>query len=442
MAGMHNVERAAREPNLQSRRALFRHPDIRFLQRQNRHSHVSLSILLRTTDYKGRSTLKEDTMSLPDLGFAACAAFVVYVLAGYPLLLAAWAAAFPKPIWKVFTPRRVSIIIPVRNGAPWISKKLDSLLASNYPPELLDILVVSDGSSDETESLVSSYPDPKVRLLKLPPGGKATAVTRALNAVEGEIVLLTDVRQTFDRDAIRLMVACFADQKVGVVTGELVIRAGSSQEEANTGLYWKYEKWIRRNLNKINAMLGATGSIYAIRRELSVAIPPDILLDDVYVPFTAAFRGYRIYFEDQAKAYDLPTSLNSEFWRKVRTQAGVYQIMQRFPALLSPRNPRFVHFLSHKLGRLLLPYAMLGAFIFSWFLPAPWKLPLLAAQAVFYALALLDPLIPEKNPVKRLSAVIRAFVVLVAAAACALNVFFRPARQLWKETKVETGKSA
>jgi len=376
-------------------------------------------------------------MTLPGLGFLVCAAFVVYVLAGYPVLLAIWAAAFPKPISKAFTPRRVSIVVPVRNGAAWMTQKLKSLLGSNYPPELLEIVVVSDGSTDQTDELVSHFPDRRVRLLKLPSGGKAAAVTKGLAAVDSEIVVLTDVRQTFDPDAIRLLVSCFADPSVGVVTGELVIRQGTSQEEFNTGLYWKYEKWIRRNLNKINAMLGATGSIYAIRKELAVAIPPGILLDDVYLPFTAAFRGHRIYFEDAAKAYDLPTSLNSEFWRKVRTQAGVYQIMQRFPALLSPANPRFIHFLSHKLGRLLLPFAMLGALLFSFFLPAPWKLPLLIAQMAFYALALLDPLIPEKNPLKRLSAVIRAFVVLVAAAACALNVFFRPAQQLWKETKVE-----
>jgi cellulose synthase/poly-beta-1,6-N-acetylglucosamine synthase-like glycosyltransferase len=377
---------------------------------------------------------------MPVIGFVLCAAFVIYVLIGYPVLLALWAAMFPKPIWKIFTPRKVSVIVPVRNGEPWIRNKLDSLLASNYPAEMLKILVVSDGSTDETNSLVLNYPDERVRLMELPAGGKATAVTKALAAVDGEIVVLTDVRQTFDRDAIRLLVSCFADQQVGVVTGELVIREGSSQEEFNTGLYWTYEKWIRRNLNKINAMLGATGSIYAIRRELAVKIPPDILLDDVYLPFTAAFKGYRIYFEDHAKAYDLPTSLKSEFWRKVRTQAGVYQILQRFPALLSPMNSRFIHFLSHKFARLMLPYAMFGALLFSFFLPAPLRFPALLAQALFYGLAIIDPVIPEKNPVKRLSAVIRAFIVLVAAAACAVNVFFRPAQQLWKETKVGAAK--
>jgi cellulose synthase/poly-beta-1,6-N-acetylglucosamine synthase-like glycosyltransferase len=263
--------------------------------------------------------------------------------------------------------------------------------------------------------------------------------------VTGDWIVLTDVRQSFDPDAIRRLAACFADPSVGVVTGELVIRAGATQEQYNTGLYWQYEKWIRRNLNRIDAMLGATGSIYAIRRELTVRIPPDILLDDVYVPFAVALRGTqkasRIYFEDEAKAYDLPTSLNTEFWRKVRTQAGVYQILFRFPTLLSPFNRRFVHFLSHKLGRLLLPFAMLAAAASSFFLPQPWRLPVLLAQGIFYLLAIADPAIPEKSPLKRLSAVIRAFVVLTAAAFCALAVFILPAQKLWKETRVEAAKN-
>ena len=379
-------------------------------------------------------------MSMPALGFVLCTAFVIYVLLGYPIALAMWARLFPKKIGKALARRRVSVIVPVRNGAQWVVAKLDSLLASDYPAELLDILIVSDGSSDKTNEIVSGYPDPRVRLLALPPGGKASAVTKALSAVQGAIIVLTDVRQTFDKEAIRLMVMCFADANVGVVTGELVIREGNSQEEYNTGLYWTYEKWIRRNLNRIDAMLGATGSIYAIRRELAVEIPADILLDDVYVPFHIAFRGYRIYFEDRAKAYDLPTSLKSEFGRKVRTQAGVYQILEYFPALLSPFNPRFIHFLSHKFGRLMLPYALLGALGFSFFLPAPWNWLTLAAQGVFYGLALLDPFIPEGNPVKRLSSVIRAFLVLVAAAAVALKIFFAPPQHLWKETKVGAAK--
>jgi cellulose synthase/poly-beta-1,6-N-acetylglucosamine synthase-like glycosyltransferase len=333
------------------------------------------------------------------------------------------------------TPRRVSILIPVRNGARWIEAKIRSLLASDYPGELIDVLVVSDGSTDGTDQMVQDFPDGRVRLLALPPGGKAVAVSRGLEEVSGELVVLTDVRQAFHPAALAKLVACFAEPSVGVVTGELVIREGQSQEEYNTGLYWRYEKWIRRNLNRIDAMLGATGSIYAIRRELASPIPAEILLDDVYLPFAVALRGFRIYFEDEAKAYDLPMSLEAEFWRKVRTQAGVYQILFRFPALLSPFNRRFIHFLSHKLARLLLPFAMIAVAIASCFLPNPWRTVLLVSQACFYLLALIDPVIPERSTLKRVPAVIRAFVVLTAAAFCALAVFILPAQRLWKETR-------
>ena len=379
-------------------------------------------------------------MSAATAVFVCSTGFILYVLAGYPLLLAIYARLFPKPIQKRSTTTRLSVVVPVRNGARWVKAKLDSLLASDYPPDLMDVLIVSDGSTDGTDEIVQTYPDARVRLLSLPPRGKAVAVSRGLESVSGDIIVLTDVRQQFDPEAIKKLLSCFADPRVGVVTGELVIRDGLSREEFNTGLYWRYEKWIRRNLNQVDAMLGATGSIYAIRRELALPIPPDILLDDVYLPLAAVFRGFRIYFESEAKAYDLPTSLQSEFWRKVRTQAGVYQILFRFPGLLWPGNRRFPHFLSHKLGRLLLPFAMIAAAASSFGLPEPWRRAALLAQALFYALALVDPIVPETYAIKRLTAIVRAFVVLVAAALCAVAVLFLPARRLWKETQVRVAR--
>ncbi len=374
-------------------------------------------------------------MNAATAAFAASAALVVYVLAGYPALLAIYARLFPRPIRKASAYPHVSIVVPVRNGARWLEGKIRSLLDSHYPENLIDILIVSDGSTDGTNALVQQYPDSRVRLLALPAGGKATAVSQGIQNVHGEIIVLTDVRQDFAPDALANLVACFADPAVGVVTGELVIREGRNREEYNTGLYWRYEKWIRRNLNRVDAMLGATGSIYAIRRELAAPIPADILLDDVYLPLVAVFRGFRIYFEDAAKAYDLPTSLHSEFWRKVRTQAGVYQIVFRFPALLWPGNPRFLHFLSHKIGRLILPFALIAVCLSSFGLSGPWREAALACQGVFYGIALADPVIAERNVLKRVSAPIRAFVVLVAAALCATAVFFLPAQRLWKEAR-------
>lgn len=373
--------------------------------------------------------------------FACSLGLVLYVLLGYPLLVAVWARLFPKPILKAFAPRSISVIIPVRNGAQWIERKIKSLLASDYPGHLLEILFVSDGSTDETERIVRSYTDPRVRLLSVPAGGKAVALTRGLEIASGEIILFTDVRQEIDRYALSRLVACFADPRVGVVSGELYIRDGDNSEEYNTGLYWRYEKTIRKNLSRIDALLGATGSIYAMRRELTVPIPPDILLDDVYLPLKASFQGFRIYFEEQAKAYDHPTALHSEFWRKVRTQAGVYQTLTHFPALLWPGNGRFIHFLSHKIGRLMLPFAMLAILVSSFGLPRPWREAALFLQLGFYALAIVDPLIPERIPVKRVSSLVRTFVVLVAAALSGIAIFFVPPQRLWRETRVAGSSS-
>lgn len=375
------------------------------------------------------------------VSFTASIAFIAYVLAGYPLLLAIVARAFPRPIHKHEWFPRVSVIVPVRNGAAWVERKIRSLLASDYPANLLDVLIVSDGSTDGTEELVTHYPGSRVALLALPPGGKATAVNRGLAQAKGEIIVLTDVRQEFDAAAIKNLVACFADPNVGVVTGELIIREGNTLEEQQTGLYWRYEKWIRRNLNRVDAMLGATGSIYAIRRELARPIPPGTLLDDVFLPFAIAFQGYKIYFESDAKAFDLPTGLEAEFWRKVRTQAGVYQIIGRFPGLLWPCNRRFVHFLSHKVGRLLLPFALFVALLSSVALPSPYRSFAIAGQTIFYGMALMDPFLRNDTVLKRITAVVRTFVILVAAAGCAVVVFFLPATKLWRETRVEQARS-
>jgi poly-beta-1,6-N-acetyl-D-glucosamine synthase len=379
-------------------------------------------------------------MNFGVLLFLLSGLFVLYVLIGYPLFLSVWAKSHARPIHKEFTPRPISIIVPVKNGIRWIESKIQSLLQSDYPPELMEILIVSDGSTDGTDEAVRNFPDPRVKLLSLSSAGKATAVNHGIRSVSSDFIVLTDVRQTFDAQALRNLIACLADPTVGLVTGELVIREGLTQEEFNTGLYWKYEKWIRGNLNKIDAMLGATGSIYAVKREAMATIPPEILLDDVYVPFAAVSKGYRVYFDQTAKAYDLPTSLNSEFRRKIRTQAGVYQIIRYFPFLLWPANSRCIHFASHKLGRLLLPFALLLMLVSSFFLPGPWRVLALLSQLAFYLLAAIDPIVPERTPVKRLSAVIRAFIVLVGAALCAVSIFFIPAQALWKETKVTSAR--
>jgi hypothetical protein len=182
-------------------------------------------------------------------------------------------------------------------------------------------------------------------------------------------------------------------------------------------------------------MLGATGPIYAIRRTLAVPLPPDILLDDVYLPITAFLRGYRLVQEEQAVAYDYPTVLETEFRRKVRTLGGNYQLLMRLPQLLGPANRLWADFVSYKLGRLLLPFALLAIAAASLFLPAPWAAAALALQAGFYAIAAADLLWPQGAAGKRFSSAARTFVVLMAASLCALAVLFVPPQRLWKVTQ-------
>jgi poly-beta-1,6-N-acetyl-D-glucosamine synthase len=179
-------------------------------------------------------------------------------------------------------------------------------------------------------------------------------------------------------------------------------------------------------------VLGATGAIYAIRRNLARRLQTNTLLDDVYLPMAAFLDGYRIVFVEGARAYDMPTALDAEFRRKVRTQAGVYQLIYHLPQLLGPGNRMWIHFLSHKVGRVLLPFSLIAMLFSSFFLPSPWAFPVVAAQIAFYAIAALDRFIPEAFPLKRVSSLARTFVVLMAAAALAPTILFRPTETFWK----------
>jgi hypothetical protein len=199
-------------------------------------------------------------------------------------------------------------------------------------------------------------------------------------------------------------------------------------------LYWEYEKWIRHKLSSIDSILGATGCLYAMRRELAAPMPANMLLDDVYEPLQAFFKGYRSVVEERALAIDFPTSLRTEFLRKIRTQSGLYQILWTHPELLTSANRMRLHFVSHKLGRLLLPFALLCMLVSSLWLPGGWRNAALASQGLFYLLALLDFAVPERWRVKQGTSAVRTFVTLSAAAFCAPFTFLLPARTFWNPT--------
>lgn len=369
--------------------------------------------------------------------FAAGTLWALWVVVLYPIVLALRAMR-ENPVRKAPLKPTVSVILPVRNGAAFLADKLESLFAQEYPAgKIVDILVVSDGSTDRTEEIARGYAARGVRLLTQASSGKCAALNLAIPEARGELLLLTDVRQRLKADCVAKLAACFADSRVGAASGELVILDGETSAEARVGLYWRFESWIRRSLSRVDSMLGATGPIYALRRELAVPVPPECLLDDMYLPLAAFRRGFRLIQEPAAVAWDYPTDLESEFRRKVRTLAGNYQLLRYYPWLLGFGNRMWLDYMSIKMGRLLLPFAMLAMLGASPFLRWPWGAAALAGQAGFYALAALDPYLPEGlGAAKKLSSAARAFTVMMLAALIAASVFFTDPRRLWKETRV------
>lgn len=365
--------------------------------------------------------------------FLASVAFLAYFFAGYPVLLLILGKLRPKPIRKAPLRASVSVIIPVRNGEKFIEAKLRSVFALRYPRELLQVIVLGDGCTDGTLELARAFAG--VEVIELPAGGKCKALNRGIAAATGEILFFTDVRQELEQDSLANLVANFSDPSIGVASGELVLLQGDRQEHARLGLYTRYEEWLRKQISKVGSVAGATGAVYTMRRSLAVQLPEDVLLDDVYQPLGAYFQGYRVILDGSAIAYDIPVRIEAEFRRKVRTLAGLYQICYHYPRLFDPREPIWLHFLSHKFSRLLLPYAFLCCAITSFWLPDPWRMVVIGGQTGFYGAALVDPLLAEGLALKKLTSLCRTFAAMLAASLVAARILFVPARSLWKEQR-------
>jgi cellulose synthase/poly-beta-1,6-N-acetylglucosamine synthase-like glycosyltransferase len=231
-------------------------------------------------------------------------------------------------------------------------------------------------------------------LIECPPRGKAAALNAGVARARHEILVFADARQTFAPDALRALVAPFADRRVGAVTGELILEnagAGEPGVAEGVGLYWRYEKYLRRLESIVGSVLGATGAIYAMRRELWQPLPGDTILDDVLAPMRAVFAGRTIVFEARARAFDrAPEDPAAEARRKIRTLAGNVQILWLDPRLLIPVvNPVWLQYMSHKVGRLLVPYALVALLVSSAALASRHVIyaAALALQSVFYLLA-------------------------------------------------------
>ncbi len=366
-----------------------------------------------------------------ELAFWLCAAVVVYAYAGYPVLiaLAAWLRPGPPIQKKEITPA-VTLLIVVRNEEECLEEKLRNALELDYPPERLEILVASDGSTDGTESIAAGFAPQGVRLLALPSGGKAATINAAVPHAGGEILVLTDARQTLAPDAVRRLAAYFADPTVGAVSGELHLIDSPGSAVEGVGLYWKYEKLVRQAESRFDSTVGVTGAFYALRKELFVPLDPRTILDDVAIPMKVTLAGRRVLFAPEARAWDrVEESAVREYRRKVRTLAGNYQLVALDPALLNPLRDRlFWQLVSHKLFRLAVPWCLLVLFLASVRLSVAGAVlyrVALAGQAFFYLTAMTGWLQSRLRRPLHLTSVPYAFVLLNVAAARGLVGFLR-----------------
>lgn len=359
--------------------------------------------------------------------------FIGYTYAGYPCWLYLRSRLRPLPVRKAEFFPAISVVLAVRNEEQFLVRKLENLRALDYPADRLEIIVVSDGSTDSTGEILQHAADDYVRPLILQlHEGKASALNRGVEAAWGEILVLTDARQLIDPGAVRNLAANFADSEVGCVSGELMLgKPEGPESQQGVGLYWKYEKLIRQWESASGAVVGATGALYAVRKKLWVPLPPGTLLDDVYQPLHTAKQGRRVLFEPQARAWDDVASSEKEFRRKVRTLTGNYQLLQLSPWLLTSSNPLRFEFICHKIFRLLVPFALLGLFISSLILPEPFYRAVLLLQVIFYGLALVALWRPQFGIIARLADVALAFLLMNTAAALALVYFLTGKKRVW-----------
>jgi cellulose synthase/poly-beta-1,6-N-acetylglucosamine synthase-like glycosyltransferase len=339
---------------------------------------------------------------------------------GYGLWVA-WCARYrPNPARPHYAPDdelpAVTCVMAARNEASLIGRKIANVRSQDYPQDKIFIVVVNDGSADETEDVVRAWSrrDERIGLVRLEHwSGKPTAINRARPHICTEIAVFMDARQELTRRAIRDLVAYFADPTVGVVSGDLRVKGD---------LYWRYERFVRRCESRSGTMVQTTGSLYAIRTADVPPMPATTILDDVYIPLSVALTGRRIVMAEEAGSLDVATaSVKSEFVRKVRTLAGLVQICHILKGCLNPtRNPAWARFILHKLSRLACPYGL--AALFAGSLVAPhWAYRLALVGLV---LTLLMAATARLGLRFRLASVSASFFALNAAAFWAIPAYY------------------
>ena len=334
---------------------------------------------------------------------------VFYTYFGYLILLFIVTLFNRRKINKEDIFPSVSIIIPVYNPGKIIEDRIKNCLGLNYPEDKLEIIVASDGSTDDTNDVVRKYSHQGVKLIWLPQRrGKHYAQAEALKIAQGEIMVFTDVGISFVSDSLKRLVRNFADPKVACVSSvdEVVT---SKAEPSKEGLYIRYDMLLRKLESRIGASTGMSGSFYAVRKKFCHPFYPS-MSNDFYIPLRAVMQGYKAILDPQVEGY-YSTSGDplDEFKRKTRTIVHGIEVLSKFKAVLNPFKYGFysIQIISHKLLRWLVPYFLTIIFTANILLLSKgWiYLVLFLAQLFFYLVALVAHFKPElnNNPLSKIS---------------------------------------
>lgn len=364
---------------------------------------------------------------------------VFYVYLGYPLLLAALSVFFwrrqPEPD---YTPS-ISVLIAAYNEAANIERKVIQTLQLDYPAEKIEVIVISDCSTDGTDEIVKGIADPRVRLLRIPRrGGKTNAQNQGALEAKGEILVFSDATTVYHPMALRYLVSNYRDSSVGAVSGcyQYFDEVGSSPTGLGTIVFWNYENLIKKFQSQIKIISGCCGCIYSVRKSAYTALDPDII-SDLVQPLMVLKQGLRVVFEDRALAYEETTQTNSdEFSMRVRVVTRAIRGILEVSELLNPFRYGWISFqlLSHKVLRWLVVFFLIGIFLSNLaLLNSSFYLYVFIAQGLLYGSALVSLVLPLQK-VSKLLTVPLYFCIVNAAALVSVIELVRGRRHVVWET--------
>jgi cellulose synthase/poly-beta-1,6-N-acetylglucosamine synthase-like glycosyltransferase len=323
--------------------------------------------------------------------FLVCGFAVTWVYVGYPLTLVALAQLHPRPRRRHPVDIKVSVVVPAHNEAEAIGPKLESVLKSDYGRDRIELIVVSDGSTDTTAALAEAAGADRV--LDLPRIGKTAALIAGAEAATAEVLAFTDADAMFLPDTLGQLMLNFADREVGGVAANQLFGAGSGRAvEQGQGLYWRYDQWIKRLEDRVGSTVSAGGGLYAVRRELFRAPSLDAGTDDFLVSSHVIRAGFRLAYDEHARVLLRPEgSARSELRRRIRVMNRAQRAAFSLGRLGVPFLGGMYGFqlFSHQVLRRFVPFFLLGAFASSAVLAAsqPWWWLALAPQLLVYTLA-------------------------------------------------------